>query len=356
MTDRTIRTVGFVGTGLMGAPIAGHILDAGYDLVVYNRHKERAQGLLDKGAKWAASPAEVAKAADVTFTMVGLPDDVEEVYLGSAGLLAAAPKGSWLIDLTTSRPELAQELSEAAEVSGVHSFDCPVSGGVSGAEKGDLTLMIGATEEEVAPVKALLETFGGKLFYFDRAGMGQRAKLCNQVSLASCMMGMADALSLAREGGLDEEEVLAMISCGMGASRALTDLGPKVIDGDWKPGFRADHMLKDLGLALEESENLDITLPGTETAATLYRMLVEIGGGRLGTQALGVLYQEEADAVAAGLDWSLLDREALEDDGHDHDHCGCDHDHDHGHCDHHGHGHHDHCHCDHDHDGEEAGL
>lgn len=334
--------VALIGTGIMGAPIAGHILDAGYDVTVYNRTKAKADALVEKGAHWQDTPAAAAADADVVFTMVGYPSDVEDVYLATDGLIRAAKKGATLIDLTTSSPQLAADIHAAAEVEDKHAFDCPVTGGQGGAIAGTLTLMVGATEEDAAFVKPVLETFSSTIFYFGDAGKGQTAKLCNQVSLASCMVGMADALALAKQGGLDQHQVLEMVSGGMGASRALTELGPKAADGDWKPGFLCEHMRKDIGLALSQSEDLDMTLPGAENAFVLYDMLCQIGGTRMGTQAIELLYEEQADAEAAGLDWSLLDMG----DEDDEDECGCGHHHDGD----------DDCGCGHHHDGDDCGC
>lgn len=350
MADTKLN-VAFIGTGIMGAPIAGHILDAGYPLTVYTRTKAKAAGLLERGAAWANSAAEAAAGADVVFTMVGYPTDVEEIYLSGAGLLASAKEGAYLIDLTTSAPELARDIAEAAEVSGKHAFDCPVTGGEGGAIAGTLTAIVGATERDIEPVRAVLETFTSKICCFGGAGKGQAAKLANQVALASSMVGMADALSFAQQNGLDVEAVREMICAGTGSSGAMQVLAPKSLDGDYKPGFMVEHFLKDLGLALQVAEEKEIALPGADTAFTLYDMLEAIGGGKLGTQAVTLLYQEEADAVAAGLDWSLYTTAHEHDDacgcGHDHGEsheCGCGHDHGHGEhecCGGHGHGHED---------------
>lgn len=340
----TKQKVTVIGTGIMGAPIAGHILDAGYELTVYNRTKAKCDALVAKGAHWAETPAKAVVDADVVFTMVGYPADVEELYFGAEGILAAAKKGAYLIDLTTSSPTLARDLHDAAEVDDKHAFDCPVTGGEAGAVAGNLTLIIGASEEDVAPVLPILNTFGDKKFYFDRAGAGQVAKLCNQISLASCMVGMADALALATQNGIDATQIAEMISTGTGASGALSTFTPKIVAGDYKPGFMVEHFRKDIGLALQQADDADLALPGAQTAFALYDTLFNIGGERLGTQAISLLYAEEADAVAAGLDWSRLEGEGCDcgddcscEDGE----CGCG-----GHGDDHeccgGHGHHHH--------------
>ena len=377
MASKNLK-IAFIGTGIMGAPIAGHIMDAGYELTVYNRTKEKAADLIERGAAWADSVAEAAKDTDVVFTMVSFPTDVEEVYLAGEGLLASAKDGAYLIDLTTSAPELARDIAGAAEVCGKHAFDCPVTGGESGAIAGTLTAIIGATERDIEPVREVLETFTSKICCFGGAGKGQAAKLSNQVALASAMVGMADALSFAQQNDLDVEQVREMICSGTGSSGAMQQLAPKAIDGDYKPGFLVEHFLKDLGLALTVAEEKELALPGADAAFTLYDMLDAIGGGRMGTQAITLLYQEEAEAVAAGLDWSLYTAQHEHDDecdcgcGHDHGHghgedheCACGHDHGedheccggHGHgenhecCGGHGHGEGHECHCGHHHEG-----
>lgn len=348
MADKKL-SVAFIGTGIMGAPIAGHILDAGYPVTVYNRTATKAEPLIERGAVWAESVSDAVRGADVVFTMVGYPQDVEELYLAGDGILAASKPGAILIDLTTSSPALARDIAGAAAVSERVAFDCPVTGGEAGAIAGTLTAIAGATERDIEPVRAILETFTSKIFCFGGAGKGQSAKLSNQVALAASMVGMADALSFAQQEGLDLEQVREMILSGTGSTGVLSTLAPKALDGDWKPGFKVRHFIKDLGLALAEAEERDIALPGCDVAFTLYDMLEAIGGAELGTQAITLLYQEEAEAVAAGLDWSLYTAEHEHDDecgcGHDHAHgdheCGCGHDHAHGEhecC--HGEGHH----------------
>ena len=359
--------IAFIGTGIMGAPIAGHILDTGYPLTVYNRTKSKADDLVARGAVWAASPAEAVRDADVVFTMVGFPEEVEELYLAGDGLLTASKPGAVLIDLTTSAPSLARDIAGAAQVSDRMAFDCPVTGGEAGACAGTLTAIVGATERDIEPVRAILETFTSRICCFGGAGKGQAAKLANQVALASSMVGMADALSFAQQEGLDLADVRSMIMSGTGASGAMETLAPKALDGDWKPGFMVQHFVKDLSLALQEAEEREIALPGADTAFSLYDMLDVIGGGRLGTQAITLLYQEEAEAVAAGLDWSRVTEEHDDgcDCGHDHGHgdheCGCGHHHDGDHeCCHgeghgHGHGEHECCHGEgHHHEGEDC--
>ncbi len=306
MTQDKARSVAFVGTGIMGAPIAGHLLDAGYRLTVHNRTREKADELVARGARWADSPAEAARDADVVFTMLGYPQDVEDVYLATDGLLRAAKPGAWLIDLTTSSPQLARDIHDAAEAWDKHAFDCPVTGGDQGAIAGTLTLIAGISERDAQPVVPLLQAFSSHIYWFDQPGAGQVAKLCNQISVAACLAGAAELLALAEEAGLSPEVVARMVGAGMGGSAQLERVAPRALEGDYEPGFMAEHLRKDLGLALEVADDLQLSLPATQTSLNLVDMLCQIGGARKGTQALSLLYANEADAVAAGLDWSLM--------------------------------------------------
>lgn len=336
MAQVRVRNVAFIGTGIMGAPIAGHILDAGYPVTVYNRTKEKADSLVSRGATWADSPAEAAKDADVVFTMLGYPSDVEDVYLTTNGLLRATKKGAYLIDLTTSSPQLARDIHGAAEIEDKHAFDCPVTGGEEGAKAGTLSLIVGATEREVEPVLPVLRTFSDNIYYFDRPGGGQTAKICHQVALAADMVGYAEALALAEQSHVDRHKLIDLMEHGMANSVAVQRLAPKSVDGDYKPGFLSEHMRKDIGLAVSEAEDLDLNLPGARDAFDLYDLLCQVGGSKLGTQAVSLLYQDQDTCKAAGLDWSLLD----DDDAHEHH--GSEDGAEHGHEGHHHHHHHHH--------------
>lgn len=350
MAQTRIRKVAFIGTGIMGAPIAGHILDAGYQLTVFNRTKSKADGLVARGATWADSPAEAVRDADVVFTMVGYPSDVEDIYLTTHGILRESKKGAYLIDLTTSSPQLARDIHGAAEIEDKHAFDCPVTGGEEGAKAGTLSLIIGATEREVEPVLPVLKTFSSEIYYFDKAGGGQTAKLCHQVALAADMVGYAEALALAEQEHVDRHKLVDLMQHGMANSVAVQRLAPRSVDGDFKPGFLSQHLLKDLGLAISEAEDIDLNLPGARDSFDLYDMLCQVGGSRMGTQAVTLLYEDQKTSEAAGLDWSLLDQEEdeaerREDDIQEHE-AGPEH---HGHGD----GEHGHCgHCEHHHHGE----
>lgn len=324
------QSVAFIGVGIMGSAMASHLLEAGYPLTVCNRTPGKCAELVARGAVLAQTPAEAAAAADVVITMVGCPEEVEELYLAKNGLIEASKPGAYLIDMTTSSPSLARDIAEVAEVSGLHAFDAPVTGGAQGARAATLTVFCGASEKDLAPVRPLLEVFGPEVVAFGSAGKGQLAKLANQTALAGCMLGLAEALSFAKQGGLDLDRTLAALQTGMADSTAMDQLGPKMIAGDYAPGFTVQRFAKDLRLVLEAAEAAELTLPGVETASQLYGILNEIGGARMGTQALGLVYDDEATCAAAGLDWALLDTgedddfEGAERDGCD---CGCDHDH-----------------------------
>lgn len=302
-----MRNVAFIGTGIMGAAIASHLMDAGYKLVVHNRTNDKAQPLLDRGATWADSPADAVQRADVVFTMLGYPKDVEDVYLSTDGLLATTRKGAWMVDLSTSSPQLARDIHGVAEVSDKHAVDCPVTGGEEGAVAGTLTLMLGCTQKEAEPIAELLKTFSNKICYFDEPGAGQVAKLCNQVALASCMVGYAEALALAEQSGLDPHAVRELVLSGTGTSGAMERLAPLSLTGDYRPRFKSEHLLKDLSIAMAEADELELNLPGTDASRSLFDLLCEVGGGQLGTQAVSLLYADEATCAAAGLDWSRVD-------------------------------------------------
>ncbi len=320
--SQTKQRIGFIGCGIMGEPMARHLLDAGYPLAVYNRTASKCDALVAAGARRADSPADIACDADVVITMVGYPEDVEDLYLASGGLLEAAKPGSYLIDMSTSSPEMARDIASVAEVSDLHAFDAPVTGGEAGAKAATLTIMCGATEEEIEPVRGILETLGSRIVACGEHGSGQITKLANQTALAGCMVGLVEALSLAEASGLDPAQTLNVIASGAAGSAAATTLGPKILEDDFAPGFMVDHFVKDLGLVLELAEDEELTLPGVENADQLYSLLAEIGGGHMGTQALALAYADEPTCAAHGLDWSRLD---MDEDDDDDDFEGADH-------------------------------
>ncbi len=284
--------IGWIGTGVMGASMAGHLLHAGHRLTIYTRTQSKARALIDGGAQLAKTPAEVAEAADVVCTMVGYPADVEAVYYGTPeqpGIFDALRGGATvrnLIDFTTSTPELAVRIAQTAIGYGVGSVDAPVSGGDTGARNASLAIMCGGERSAFDAVRPLLEKLGKNVSFMGGAGAGQRTKLCNQILVAGNMIGACEALLFAQRSGLDESAVIDVIGSGAAASWTINHLGPRIVDGDFAPGFYVEHFVKDMGIALEECDRLNLALPGLALVKQLYTALKAQGDGRSGTQAL----------------------------------------------------------------------
>lgn len=311
----TKRTVAFIGCGTMGAAMAGHLLDAGFDLRVFNRTPEKCAPLVARGAKQAEDVASAVKGADVVITMVGTPSDVEGLYLSHDGILETSAPGAYLVDMTTSSPQLARDISEVAELSGKHAFDAPVTGGPEGAAAASLTVFCGTDEKTLSGVRDVLECMGSRIMCFGGAGKGQLAKLANQTALAGAMVGFAEAFAFAKQAGLDVAETLDALGGGMAGSKAMATFGPKVLAGDFKPGFTVDHYVKDIDLVEQAAEAMELTLPGVDTARDLYNVLSVIGAGKLGTQAIALMYEDEETCAKHGLDWSRLGSSEYADDG-----------------------------------------
>jgi 3-hydroxyisobutyrate dehydrogenase len=291
--------IGWIGTGVMGRSMCGHLIAAGYSGTVYNRSVEKTKDLVEKGAKLAKSPRAVAEASDVIFTIVGYPADVREVTLGPDGILAGAKHGSVLVDMTTSEPALAIEIAQAAKAKQLHAVDAPVSGGDIGAKEARLSIMIGGEPEVVGALKPLFETMGKTIVHQGPAGAGQHTKMVNQILIASNMIGVCEALLYGFKAGLDLEVVLQSVSTGAAGSWSLSNLGPRMIARNFEPGFYVEHFLKDMGIALAESRRMQLSLPGLALAEQLYRAVAAQGYGRKGTHAL-LLALAELSAV----DWS----------------------------------------------------
>jgi len=287
ITPQTSR-VGWIGTGLMGTSLCGHLLAGGYRLTVFTRTRARAETLLTRGAVWADSPRAVAASADVVFTMVGTPGDVREVVLGRDGVLAGAALGSMLIDMTTSEPALAREIYDAARARGVAALDAPVSGGDVGAREARLSIMVGGDRDALERMQPLLACLGRTIVHQGPAGAGQHTKMVNQILIATGMIGVCEALLYAHKAGLDLETVLTSVSGGAAGSWSLANYAPRILGRDLAPGFAVAHFLKDLGIALAEARRLRLALPGLALAEQLYRALDARGFGASGIQALVV--------------------------------------------------------------------
>ncbi|MEK3785589.1 NAD(P)-dependent oxidoreductase [Paenibacillus sp. FSL K6-1230] len=278
--------VGFIGIGVMGKSMAGHIRRAGYELHVYTRTAAKAQELIELGAVWQESPAHLAEICDVIITMIGYPKDVEEVYLGAEGLVQHAKKGAYLIDMTTSSPLLAARIHEAAAARGLHALDAPVSGGDIGARDARLSIMCGGAEDDFAAVLPILELMGANVVLQGKPGAGQHTKMCNQIAIAAGMIGVCEALAYARTAGLDPAQVLKSIESGAAGSWSLSNLGPRMIAGDFEPGFYVKHFIKDMGIALEAAKEMKLETPSLALAESLYRELAALGYEEKGTQVL----------------------------------------------------------------------
>lgn len=278
--------LGWVGLGVMGASMASNLLDAGYSMTVYTRTASSADAVLAKGATWADDPAAVAEASDITFSIVGFPSDVRDVILGDRGALAGAAEGSVLVDMTTSEPALAVEIAETAAAKGVASIDAPVSGGDIGAREGRLSIMVGGDEATVTALGPVWDVLGATTVRQGGPGAGQHTKMVNQTLVAGGIVSVCEALLYAYGAGLDPTTVLESVGSGAAGSWGLSNLGPRVIRGDFGPGFYIEHFVKDMGIALREAERMGLELPGLELAHRLYEAMVRDGRGRLGTQGL----------------------------------------------------------------------
>ena len=278
--------IGWIGTGVMGTSMCGHLLAAGYQATVYNRSQSKLKPLTDKGAALARSPRGVAEVSEVIFTIVGFPHDVREVTLGNEGALAGAKPGSVLVDMTTSEPALAREIFEAAKAKGVQAVDAPVSGGDVGAREARLSIMIGGEPEVVAALGPLFQTMGKTIVHQGPPGAGQHTKMVNQILIASNMIGVCEALLYGAKAGLDLNTVMQSVASGAAGSWSLSNLGTRMIAGNFDPGFFVEHFLKDMGIALAESKRMKLALPGLALAEQLYRAVDAQGHGRKGTHAL----------------------------------------------------------------------
>ncbi|PCD08836.1 oxidoreductase [Peribacillus simplex] len=278
--------IGFIGLGVMGKSMAAHLLKAGFEVFVYTRTKDKSSELLSQGAKWAAAPKEIAQKANVIISMVGYPSDVEEIYLGENGLIENGKQGTYLIDMTTSTPTLAVKIAEEAKKRGMESLDAPVSGGDIGARDAKLTIMVGGSSEAFEAVRPIFDILGSNVVHQGPAGSGQHTKMCNQIAIASNMIGVTEAISYAKKAGLDPDRVLRSISSGSAGSWSLSNLVPRMVEGDFEPGFYIKHFIKDMKIALDEAERMGMDAPGLSLSKSLYEGLAEAGEENSGTQAL----------------------------------------------------------------------
>jgi len=296
--DAGTTRLGWIGTGVMGASMCGHLLARGFGLTVHSRTRSKAAGLLERGARWADSPHAVAQQSDVVFTMVGFPDDVRQVVLGAQGVLSGLRRGGVLVDMTTSQPALAREIAAAAEARGGYSIDAPVSGGDVGAREARLSIMIGGDRDVVAALQPCWEAMGKTIVHQGGPGAGQHAKMVNQILIATNMIGVCEALLYAYRAGLDLPTVLQSVSSGAAGSWSLSNLAPRIIANNFDPGFFVEHFVKDMGIALAEANRMGLALPGLALARQLYQSVMAHGHARAGTHALQL-----ALAAMSGIEW-----------------------------------------------------
>lgn len=280
------QRIGFIGTGVMGAAIVRHLLNAGYLVNVHNRTKAKTEDLQKEGALWQETPKEVADQSDVIFSMVGYPADVEEIYYGEQGIFSGDIKHKTVVDMTTSTPTLAEKIYHSAKEMGADSLDAPVSGGDLGAKNGTLTIMVGGDLSVYEKIHSIFQVFGKTINYQGTAGKGQHAKMANQIMIAGTMTGMTELLVYADAAGLELEKIIDTVGGGSAANWSLANYAPRILKEDYSPGFFVKHFVKDLKIALEEAEKMDISLPSTEKAKELYQQLIDKGWENDGTQAL----------------------------------------------------------------------
>lgn len=278
--------IGWIGTGVMGKSMCNHLIDAGHELAVYNRTKEKADVLISKGAKWFPNPKQVAQNSDLIFTIVGFPKDVEEVYMGENGILNGVKSGDIIIDMTTSEPSLAKRIYEEAKKQEVSSIDAPVSGGDVGAKKGTLAIMAGGDKETYDKVLPLFQLMGKNIAYMGKAGAGQHTKMSNQILIASTMIGAVESLLYAYKAGNDLDEVINVIGKGAAGCWSINNLGPRIVNNNFDPGFFIKHFIKDMGIALKEAKTMSLSLPGLALAYQFYMAAEAMGLENLGTHGL----------------------------------------------------------------------
>lgn len=290
--------IGWIGTGVMGSSMCGHLIAAGFSATVYSRTKSKSEALIARGAAWAATPKELAAQSDAIFSIVGFPSDVREVMLGTDGALAGSKPGNILVDMTTSEPSLAVEIYNAAKAKGVHSVDAPVSGGDIGAKNAALSIMIGGDQEIVDALQPCFAAMGKTIVHQGAAGAGQHTKMANQILIATNMIGVCESLLYGYKAGLDLATMLQSVGPGAAGSWSLSNLGPRMMANNFDPGFFVEHFIKDMGIALAEAKRMGLSLPGLALSEQLYLSVKAKGWGRNGTHALMLALSEMSN-----IDW-----------------------------------------------------
>lgn len=291
----TKQTIGFVGTGVMGKSMAEHLIKEGYAVNVFNRTKSKADSLIEQGAEWCDTVKLLSQNSDVIISIVGYPKDVESIYLSEEGILNHAKEGSIVIDMTTSSPALAEKIYEKAKSQNIKSLDAPVSGGDVGAKNAALTIMVGGDEDAYRQVENIFKVIGKNVVYQGKSGNGQHTKLSNQIAIAAGMLGVAEAIIYAEEAGLNIEKVFNSIEHGAAGSWSLSNLGPRMVKNDYAAGFYVKHFIKDMKIAIEESEKMGLYMPGLLKAKEVYDALSEAGFDDNGTQSVIQLLKNQIE-------------------------------------------------------------
>ncbi len=295
------QTVGWIGTGVMGASMCAHILNSGYRLFVYNRTKEKACGLVDKGAVWCDSVQKLAAECNIVFSIVGYPEDVEEVILSDNGVIRYARSGTIIVDMTTSSPHLAEKIHRAAAAKGISALDAPVSGGDIGARNATLAIMVGGDKPVFDEILPFFRIIGENVAHMGPCGKGQHTKMCNQILIASNMIGVVESLLYANASGISMNDVIDVIGKGAASSWSINNLGKRIADGDFGPGFYIKHFIKDMGIALEEAKRMRLSLPGLALANQFYLAAASLGWEELGTQGLYKVFEKLNNRSAQGM-------------------------------------------------------
>ena len=286
-----MKKIGFIGVGVMGKSMVRNLRKKGFEVSIYTRTKSKAEDVIAEGAVWCENVKECASGKDVVITIVGFPQDVEEVYFGEGGIIQNAPEGATIIDMTTTSPKLSERIYAEAKERGVFALDAPVSGGDVGAQKGTLAIMVGGDKEVFDAQQDVFAAMGTNIVYEGGPGMGQHCKMANQIALAGALAGCCEAITYARKVGLDTRTMLDTISTGAAGSWQMSNNGYKILDGNYDPGFFVYHFVKDMRIAREEIEDRESMLPILSDVLALFEKLDEEGGGRLGTQALIKVYE-----------------------------------------------------------------
>eukprot|EP01113_Clastostelium_recurvatum_P035076 TRINITY_DN4840_c0_g1_i3.p1 TRINITY_DN4840_c0_g1~~TRINITY_DN4840_c0_g1_i3.p1 ORF type:complete len:330 (+),score=85.22 TRINITY_DN4840_c0_g1_i3:41-1030(+) len=295
-----VTKVGFIGTGVMGRSMCGHLIKAGYEVCMYNRTKEKMTPLVELGGKAMDSPAEVAKNSQVVFSILGLPSDVRSVVLGEGGVISSLAGDSVFVDMTTSEPSLAREIHDVASKKGVHAIDAPVSGGDIGAREARLSIMMGGDKAVIDSIMPLLQTMGQNIRHMGPAGSGQHTKMVNQILISTTMIGMVEGLIYGHKAGLDLNEVIKAVGAGAAGSWSINNYGPRILRRDFEPGFFVEHFIKDMKIALSEAQKMNLQLPGLKMALEMYQRLEAKGAGKKGTQALMLVLEEMNSCQVTG--------------------------------------------------------